>query len=513
MAGSTARPMRVRRDSKKNIFESVRENVRSVRIFKVSGWGISNMDDCLDLVLEIAGKYWWVGPDQWEDIVAAGMLGLAIATARCEPGRKLGPYAEKYIRGEILKCIDDWHSRGGMGRDARVERWVRRNASRWPFRPSKDKKLREKWPYKHDGSQLTAPDVVEVLYHLDSQEDDKNKHYNCTLPTAQAALQGYAPCQYHISEFIDDDDEDDESNGVFVDDNQELLEFDGSGGKVSDEAWRKIVAGRSRPSGRLGIRRGRWATFTPEPLKTINRERYEEDQAQAYRFDTAAFVQHRLSQRLVRIARAYGIPRQCIGIDENQRRNRGRPSQRSNFEIPRGEGRVTPVPLREYLEKNPTPKGRKIDAPIRGTDPPLGVIEYMAAAADLRAMRRVAQVGRQKYAEELVEKDRARRGGRIEYIVHGGMGLGFDEVDSRRQVTADSAITTPKNLLPTNNFSSLRRSGPHKRAQTRTQKDHASNNSRYRMSTVRTAVGENHAKFNNILQPGSVVHRANRGDG
>jgi hypothetical protein len=72
-----------------------------------------------------------------------------------------------------------------------------------------------------------------------------------------------------------------------------------------------------------------------------------------------------------------------------------------------------------YLNVHPTPKGRKIDAPIRGTDPPLGVIEYMAAAADLRAMRRVAQVGRQKYAQELVEKDRARSGGRIEHIVYG----------------------------------------------------------------------------------------------
>jgi hypothetical protein len=142
----------------------------------------------------------------------------------------------------------------------------------------------------------------------------KNKHYNCTLQAAQAALQGYSLCQYHISEFIDDDDEDDESNGVFVDDNQELFRFDGSGGKVTDEAWRKIVAGRSQPSGRLGILRGRWALFQPEPLKTISRERYEEDQAHAFRFDTAAYVQHRLSQGLARIARAFGIPREAQAL-------------------------------------------------------------------------------------------------------------------------------------------------------------------------------------------------------
>jgi hypothetical protein len=60
-----------------------------------------------------------------------------------------------------------------------------------------------------------------------------------------------------------------------------------------------------------------------------------------------------------------------------------------------------------YLEKHPTPgQYRPKPESIRGNASALGVIEYLAQETDLRAMRRLAKVGRAKYAQDLAPKDR-----------------------------------------------------------------------------------------------------------
>jgi hypothetical protein len=162
-------------------------------------------------------------------------------------------------------------------------------------------------------------------------------------------------------------------SGFIAADDHELRECDGSGGKVSDADWQTIVAGRARPSGRYGIRRGRWASFKPEPLKTISRERYATDQATVYVFDTNEYVRQRLSRRLAIIATHFRLPPECIGVDENPYRNGGRRLPKSH-------------------------------APIRGNASAVGLVGYLAKETDLRAMRRLAKIGRQKYAQGLVEK-------------------------------------------------------------------------------------------------------------
>jgi hypothetical protein len=153
------------------------------------------------------------------------------------------------------------------------------------------------------------------------------------------------------------------------------------------------------------------------------------------------------------------VPRECIGVDENPHRNGGRHPTKSKFPsrdvfsettalqlkdgsqrkavrqkeagtigkyaastgVPRAESRCdTPLPLHRrnrppgwqgpelplYLEKHPTPDCYKVNAPTRGNAPALGIIEYLAKRENLRAMRRLARIGRQKYALELVAKDR-----------------------------------------------------------------------------------------------------------
>jgi hypothetical protein len=188
-------------------------------------------------------------------------------------------------------------------------------------------------------------------------------------------------------------------------DDGEVRETTGCGGKVTDEDWQVY-----RPA------------------------TYEADQANAYRFDTAAHVRKRLTERFARLGRALDVPRECIGVDENPRSNGGRASTKFRWEsslrdfsqtktlifkdgkkrrvvcqrdeIPPEPQCDNPLPLKQWRSANPTPKRFLINAPIRGNAAPLGIIGYLAKDVDLRAIRRLKQVGRRQYALELAAKDR-----------------------------------------------------------------------------------------------------------
>jgi hypothetical protein len=242
--------------------------------------------------------------------------------------------------------------------------------------------------------------------------------------------------------------------GWIAADDHELHEHDGSAGKVTDAAWHRIVAGRAVPTNYPN-----W--WEPEtPCKPISRERYEEDQAQAHRFDTAAHAQQRLSHSLAKIGRKFGVPRECWLVDGDPRTNGGRDRGKARFPtrdifsetaklqlkngrqrtvvrqkaagtlgkyasatgIPRAETRCdNPLPAPKccyigsrnykaenpYLVKTPTPEKHQINAATRGNAPPLGIIGYLAQQTDLRAKQRLKQVGRVQYAQELAAKDRA----------------------------------------------------------------------------------------------------------
>jgi hypothetical protein len=259
-------------------------------------------------------------------------------------------------------------------------------------------------------------------------------------------------------------------SGVSSSDDHELRQCDGSGGKVTDAAWDRIVAGRAVPTSWPG--RG-----PPEPCKPITRERYATDQATAHVFDTAAHVRQKLSLRLASMARSYRVPRECMGVDENPNLNGGRYPTKAKFPtreifsetttlklkdgsqrkvvrqkaagklgkfaastgIPCGDHedcRITrtlyefdglplypkkrprgwqgpELPL--YLKWNPTPARHQ--ASPRGDAPPSVIDQWADTPVQsrvretnqpLKEMRRLATIGRQKYADELVAKDRTK---------------------------------------------------------------------------------------------------------
>ena len=93
--------------------------------------------------------------------------------------------------------------------------------------------------------------------------------------------------------------------GRIAADDHELRECDGSGGKVTDAAWDRIVAGRAVPTN--------WPdTGSPGTVQTDQPGTLHRAGAGA-RFDTAAHAQQRLSQDLATIGRSHGAPRECWG--------------------------------------------------------------------------------------------------------------------------------------------------------------------------------------------------------
>ena len=318
-------------------------------------------------LIKIASQDKYGGPPFNEKLSAAG-VGFCKAYARYDLSRndtpRLWSYAAKCVRGAVVDYVHDWHRKGGKG-ETRAER--------------KDRSKHRSIHVEYNGVE--------------------GSHYD---------LEGREPISAPIAGWIASDD-------------HELRECDGSGGKVTDAAWDRVVAGRAAPTN--------WPnTKAPEePCKPISRERYTEDHVQAHRFDTAAHIQQRIADRLGNIGRDLGVPRECFGVDENTWANGGRRDCKSRFPIPRfdgvddgkrfalyaqgpvlGDRFARPALSSEYLEKYPTPEKHKIDAPTRGNAPALGTIGWLAVESDLRAMRRLAQIGAQKYALELAAKDRAK---------------------------------------------------------------------------------------------------------
>jgi hypothetical protein len=354
-------------------------------------------------VIKVAGQSKYDGP-MFEDRLNAGWCGFwkALASYNLDRNNGFWAYALKFIEGAIVDCVHDHHRRGGK-LETREDRKNRKNGSAW-----------------HPG--YTEYNGVD------------GSHYD---------LDGREPISESISGWIGADD-------------NELRECDYSGGKVTDAAWAKIVAGRAVATSWPG--RG-----PPEPCKPIGRERYEEDQAQAYRFNAVASAQRRIADRFADIGRNLGVPRECFGVDENPRLNGGGRDAKSRFPIrnvfsetatlkfkdgprravvrqtsagtvgkyasvtgiPRfdGDDDGVRVPLyakgpvlgdrfakpalsSEYLAKYPTAKKDKINAPTRGNAPALGIIGYLEKETNERALRRLNKVGRVQRAPELVAKDR-----------------------------------------------------------------------------------------------------------
>jgi hypothetical protein len=104
-------------------------------------------------------------------------------------------------------------------------------------------------------------------------------------------------------------------------------------------------------------------------------------------------TRQRLSQRLAMLGRRLGVPRECIGVDENPNRNGGRKPKKiigRGFQIPRASGED---------KHSRTPKQYQADAStIIGTSSPLGIIGYLAQHTDRRAKRRFDRLGRRAYA-------------------------------------------------------------------------------------------------------------------
>jgi hypothetical protein len=102
----------------------------------------------------------------------------------------------------------------------------------------------------------------------------------------------------------------------------------------------------------------------------------------------------RLSRRLAKLGRRLGVPRECIGVDENPNRNGGRYPKKiigtPGFQIKRASG---------VCEQGPTPPQYQADASrIRGTSSPLGIIGWLAQDTERRAKRRFDRLGRRAYA-------------------------------------------------------------------------------------------------------------------
>jgi hypothetical protein len=352
-------------------------------------------------LIKVAGKPKYDGPP-FDERLSAAEVGFWKALAGFDLTRNNGfwAYARKFVEGAVADCVTDWHYRG-LKDQSRAARKERAGH---------------------------RPIIVEYNGVEGSNYD----------------LEGREP----LSESI--------TGRIGADDN-ELRECDDSDGKVTDAAWAKIVAGRAVPTN--------WPGKGPlEPCKPIGRERYEEDQAEAHRFDTAASAQRRIADRFANIGRNLGVPRECFGVDENPRLNGGGRDAKSRFPIrnvfsetaatlkfkdgprrtvvrqtsagtvgnytsvtgiPRfdGDNDGVRVPLyakgpvlgdrfakpalsSEYLAKYPTAKKDKINAPTRGNAPAQGIIGHLEKETNERALRRLNKVGHVQRAQELVAKDR-----------------------------------------------------------------------------------------------------------
>ena len=195
-------------------------------------------------------------------------------------------------------------------------------------------------------------------------------------------------------------------------------------GAISDcvRDWRKCgEAGETREQRKNPHTNWHKRYNTIEPLRDDDEDGNPVGQIAADVGGAKCDAQRRLFRQLAKLARSFGVPSEHVKIDDGGRW----PDKiigRRGFRIPIAEGKITPLPLHEYLKRHPTFKKYQINAPTR-SNATLGIINYLAREAELRAARRFKD-GRQKYADALVAKDRAQRGP-IRPLVDGGMGLGF----------------------------------------------------------------------------------------
>jgi hypothetical protein len=296
--------------------------------------------------------------------------------------------------------------------------------------------------------------------------------------------------------------------GWIAADEYELQWCDGSGGKINDAQWSAVVAGRAIPTNWPG--RG-----APEPCKPISRSRYEEDQALAHSFDTAAYFQRRASLRLTDVGRRYGVPRECFGIDENPRRNGGRYPRKIigtyGFDIPRA--------VKGAKIRHRAPERHRINPPRWGNAPALGIIGWLAVQTDLRAMRRLARIGRRRYALELAAKD-------LQIAVKNGEAIVplFEPTVPQEYSVPVNTSHKPEKPSDSKQAPSLpamplvwdyRDRWEWKRISILPDEIELKTSAQRRMATLAIAV-DNEAEYGNkyddALQPGSNLHRADRSD-
>ena len=431
-------------------------------------------------LIKIAGSVKYGGPP-FGDRLSAASTGFWKAVKRYNLNRHNGfyAYAIKFIEGAVVDCVHDWHQCGGK-LETREERENRKNGQ--GFRP------------------------IYVQYNSIEKRRDE-----------------------------DGADADGDANGkpitgLIEPDDAELRECDGSGGQVTDADWAKIVAGRAVPTNYPPNEYG------PQPCKPISRSRYEEDQARAYRFDTAAFVRQRITGWLAPIERNLGVPRECIGVDENPNRNGGRYPKKiigsPGFQIPRASFRCEhPLPQREYLKQNPTPKQYQADpSRIRGNASPLGIVGHLAKDAEAGAKRRLAQVGRRLYAQQLAAKDRdtAEHRPLQRHIYEGAVPKPNQFRKSKYSPLTKAHLKEIREAKPRRDTAMFNATGvqsgwqmrgdappDHTLVRTISWEQHTQNAKR-RMNALIVAVDngvENGTiKYNNAVQLGGGVHRADRGD-
>ena len=250
-------------------------------------------------LLSVAGDPKFGGPP-FDEKLSAARVGLFRALKGFDPKRNNGfyAYAIKFIKGAVCDCLTNWHYKGLKN---------------------------------------------------ESREARKDRA-------------GYRPTVYSLDVRVVRDGED---GGAFVDlsvDDHELRECDGSGGAITDADWDRIVAGRAVPTDWCPNHTRRSCVPVPEPCKPISRAIYTEDRVRAYRFDTAAYVQRRMTLDIIKIGESLGIPPECLRIDMDFRRT-----------------------------------GDSV--------PALGIIGYLARKSDKRDRRWLKAMGRRAYASWLERKD------------------------------------------------------------------------------------------------------------
>jgi len=198
--------------------------------------------------------------------------------------------------------------------------------------------------------------------------------------------------------------------------------------------------------------------------------------------------------------------------------------------IPHGEKNIAKndlMPWREWLKKNPTP-GQYTATPVRGNASALGVIGHFAEERELttckrsnpalRAMRRLAKIGRQKYADELVAKDRRKISVEAGYSIPPHHHCELEPRISKAEYTI--SVNTAATAAPpfTLNVSATAFNPSEESTRREPIPSDVSDNANRRMALVAVAVDngkktdDEKPQRHDALRSGSSVHKPDRGD-